>query len=118
MGELPGQSYRGRADWAHRVLKRHRETLIDDEVIDAIDVLLDAARADVRALLESHARLINELCSTEDAYARVQGAVDRAQGALTSSAYVGGPSEREAWQTATLALGEVATQHQGANPDV
>lgn len=45
--------------------------------------------------------------------ARLQRAVDRAHGALTTSAYVGGPNEREAWQTALRALSEVATQHQG-----
>lgn len=49
---------------------------------------------------------------------RLQEAVDRAHSALTSSAYVGGPSEREAWQTALQALGEVATQHQGESRGV
>jgi hypothetical protein len=42
---------------------------------------------------------------------RLQAAVDKAYGAMNSSAYVGGPSEREAWQTALAALGEVVTQH-------
>jgi hypothetical protein len=49
---------------------------------------------------------------------RLQAAVDKAYGAMNSSAYVGGPSEREAWQTALTALGEVVTQHTGqADPD-
>ena len=43
----------------------------------------------------------------------LQEAVDRAYGLLNSSAYVGGPSEREAWQGAMEALGPIATQHVG-----
>jgi hypothetical protein len=44
---------------------------------------------------------------------RLQGAINTAYVALRASAYVGGPSEREAWRTAVDALGEVATQHKG-----
>jgi hypothetical protein len=44
----------------------------------------------------------------------LQEAVDRAYGALNGSAYVGGPSEREAFRTALDALGAVVTQEQGA----
>ena len=44
---------------------------------------------------------------------KLQTAVDKAYSALTSSAYVGGPSEREAFRIALDALGQVATQHTG-----
>lgn len=40
---------------------------------------------------------------------RLQAAIDEAYGAMNASAYVGGPSQREAWQTATMALGSVVT---------
>ena len=53
----------------------------------------------------------------EVARARLQVAVDRAHSALTSSAYVGGPGEREAWQIALRELGGVATQHTGVSRD-
>lgn len=46
---------------------------------------------------------------------RLRKAVGRAHQALISSQYVGGPSEREAWQIASEALGAVATQHQGTS---
>lgn len=42
----------------------------------------------------------------------LQGAVDRAHAAMYGSQYVGGPTEREAWQTAYNALSEVVTQQQ------
>jgi len=45
----------------------------------------------------------------------LQGAVDRAHSVMHSSEYVGGPSERDAWQEAMSELGAVATQHQGEN---
>jgi Asp-tRNA(Asn)/Glu-tRNA(Gln) amidotransferase A subunit family amidase len=48
-----------------------------------------------------------------DSRADLQSAVDRAYTALMSSAYVGGPSHREAWQTALDALWPVVTQQQG-----
>lgn len=47
---------------------------------------------------------------------RLQRAVDKAHGALDASAYVGGPSQREAWQQAMAALGEVVTEHQAEAP--
>lgn len=42
-----------------------------------------------------------------------QEAIDRALSALEGSAYVGGPSEREAWQTTLEALGPFRTEHVG-----
>lgn len=44
---------------------------------------------------------------------KLQAAVDTAHAAMHGSEYVGGPSEREAWQTAMRALGEVVTEHKG-----
>jgi hypothetical protein len=46
----------------------------------------------------------------------VQRAVDAAYAAMRGSEYVGGPTERDAWRTAVVALGEVATQHHGQGP--
>lgn len=48
-----------------------------------------------------------------DRIAALQRAVDTACNALEASAYVGGPTEREAWQSALAALQEVKTQHKG-----
>lgn len=36
---------------------------------------------------------------------------------MSSSQYVGGPSEREAWRIVGEALWPFVTQHIGANPD-
>lgn len=48
---------------------------------------------------------------------RLQAAVDTAHGAWTNSQYVGGPTEREAYQIAMDALGAVVTQHTADNPE-
>lgn len=45
--------------------------------------------------------------------AELQAAVDRAYSLMNGSAYVGGPSEREAWQGAMATLGAVVTEHKG-----
>lgn len=45
---------------------------------------------------------------------RLQHAVDAAYAAMDGP-YVGGPPEREAWQTAMRELGDVVTQHVGQN---
>lgn len=44
-----------------------------------------------------------------------QAAIDRAMAALEGSQYVGGPTEREAYQTAVHALGPFRTEHKGQN---
>jgi hypothetical protein len=44
---------------------------------------------------------------------RLQQAVDRAHAAMVGSQHVGGPTQREAWQTAVQELGAVVTQHVG-----
>lgn len=41
----------------------------------------------------------------------LQAAIDRAYSAMGSSAYVGGPTEREVWHIVADALGPLATQH-------
>lgn len=59
--------------------------------------------------------------STEEYAGRcrvLQAAIDRADSALRSSAYVGGPTEREAFRTASETLGPLATQHIGVNTDL
>lgn len=43
----------------------------------------------------------------------LQAAVDRAHGAIQGTAYVGGPSEAEAYHIVVGALGPLATQHTG-----
>jgi hypothetical protein len=47
----------------------------------------------------------------------MQAAIDKAYSALSSSQYVGGPTEREAWRIVTEALYPFVTQYQAANPD-
>lgn len=60
-----------------------------------------------------HGVLLDEIRDALAENARLQAAIDEAHNAMNASAYVGGPSEREAWQTAMRALGSVVTQHIG-----
>jgi hypothetical protein len=59
----------------------------------------------------------DEVAELREALEQRQAAIDRACSLMKSSAYVGGPSEREAWRGAMEALGPYETQHIGANPD-
>lgn len=54
------------------------------------------------------------LAQAQEALRERQEGIDKALSALHSSAYVGGPTEREAWQTVLRELGPFGTQHQGA----
>src|SRR5207248_7407170 len=70
-----------------------------------------------RATMASEARSYHEVEDRLRAECEgLQAAVDRAANVMHESAYVGGPSEREAWKEALLALERVATQHKGMNP--
>jgi hypothetical protein len=60
------------ADWARRALADHRREQTDDDVIDAIDWLLDAARTDKCALVEMVDRLRLDLNEAEDRLASEQ----------------------------------------------
>jgi hypothetical protein len=57
-----------------------------------------------------------ELLAENERLRELQAGIDKAYGALSSSQYVGGPSQREAWRIAAEALGPLATEHtaQGA----
>lgn len=53
------------------------------------------------------------VAALEERCCELQEGVDTAYSALSSSAYVGGPTEREAFRVASNALGPLATQHIG-----
>ena len=80
------------------------------------DLIAQAREAAGRMEYEDDEGLLLDLAAALEAVTaerdRLQKAVDRAHGALDSSAHVGGPSEREAWRTAVEALGALVTQHQ------
>ena len=58
-------------------------------------------------------RLKRELEQVQRERDDLQAAIDKAMSALYGSQYVGGPSEREAWQTVVEAIGPFETQHVG-----
>jgi hypothetical protein len=76
--------------------------------------LADRLRPSVWPSTEAqHGELLSEISALHVENVRLQAAIDEAHGVMNASSYVGGPSEREAWQTAMRALGSVVTQHTG-----
>lgn len=79
------------------------------------------AQAQVRRTRESHRGMVEELAEARavivaEQEEAMQAGVDKALSLMHGSAYVGGPSEREAWRGVLDALGPFETQHTGQHP--